>query len=193
MPASKVKNHLAVSHACKATLHDFHNVLALIYAYAERNKLVHSTLETLIQSRRWTDLAATLKRDLDDVQRTIPNDQKWLQIALTWLLKGIIQDFFKHDDPNMFFPDDPTTWVPSDLLVELTSRKGSAADEDERARKFKVSDVCAFLVSLQFEGGTIYMMIYLSLPSLRSKPVLITQITTGASTQRSEKDDQEIP
>ncbi|KAL8635281.1 MAG: hypothetical protein Q9228_007210, partial [Teloschistes exilis] len=67
--AELVRHHLAASYACKALALDFDQVQALIHAYAERNASAHSSLETLIEERRWADLARTLREDLDNLRR----------------------------------------------------------------------------------------------------------------------------
>lgn len=152
---STVKTHLAVAHACQLIGLSFEDTLNVIALYADRNSLVHISIEARIRRGEFADLASSLSRDVKQLEAIMPPHLRHLKHLYRTLIVTIIEENFEVLDMEQ-----PQTWQAKAALREnwINERKKAEDIEAARAkRRADIAEAAAKRFKKQIEGRTLAM------------------------------------
>ena len=103
--------NLAVRNACGLIGIDSEDMLKLIALYADRNDLVHQSLDSYVKRGMVNDLAQSLARDLKQLSAIIPSHLNHLQSLYQNLIVTVIEENF-----DIIDLENPQTWIAKDTV-----------------------------------------------------------------------------
>lgn len=138
-----VKTTLAVYNACNTMSLIFEQTLYTIAMYADRNRLVHSSIINMVSSGQWHTLKDTLIQDLRDLPLVTPRHLAGNIPLFQEIIQSVVDEFF---DRNPSQPDNANYWTPRDEAIDdaakMADRSAKKFEKEQEIRK-RISDRAA--------------------------------------------------
>lgn len=129
-----VKTHLAVNDASGLIGLDSESTMDLIGQYAQRNELMHLSIDVYIQRGKFSDLAVNLATDLKQLPVVIPPYLSHLESLYHALICSVIEENYTIIDM-----ENPHTRIPKATLAKvymsMKRKEESAAEEAKKLRE----------------------------------------------------------
>ena len=109
-PSKDTPTLLLVYNTCSRLNISPEHMLWAIQRYAERNDIMHSSVQELIQRGDWTELAILLYNDASDLDWVIPEDMKGDLMMMKITIDEVRNAYFEIDPGDEF---NPRSWIAS--------------------------------------------------------------------------------
>ena len=146
----EVKTRLAVYNACNDMALNFDQTLQAIAMYADRNSLVHASIQRYVERGEWNKLAESLSRDMRDLPVVIPSHLRPNIPIMQVIMQAVVDEYFVPDERQ---PTNHNLWIPrGSSHVEAAKRraemedKKAAAIEDRKKIEAQAAKRCKELI-----------------------------------------------
>ncbi|KAI9767956.1 MAG: hypothetical protein M1840_005268 [Geoglossum simile] len=107
-----------------------------IRQYAERNDMMHASLDNHIKARGYAVVASRLAQDLAELPKVVPPEEDEMETNMRTIIEALIQEWFDTSDE----PDNPAAWLAT---KELRDYSKLMRDKAEGARVAKEGHIKA--------------------------------------------------
>ncbi|EQL00037.1 hypothetical protein OCS_04251 [Ophiocordyceps sinensis CO18] len=148
----------AALNACNSMGLNFDRVRQTIAIYADRNSLVHASIQRLVEQGQWHILKDTLAQDLVDIPIVTPSHLRGNIPLLQEIVQAVIDTYFDrrgghHNDPNFWTPKEEA-YDRSAKMAERKDKKMEAVLAKRKLVEKLAAKRCAKLIA---ESSMVYL------------------------------------